>query len=139
MGGGYNHRFGLFDALMIKDNHIIAAGGIAEALSKAREQVGHTISIEIEVDTLAQLECALAGSPDIVLLDNMTHKTLRQAVAMCKGRCITEASGGITIATAAKVADAGVDYISSGWITHSAPQLDFGLDFSASQAPRERP
>lgn len=128
-GGGLNHRFGLYDAVLIKDNHIAAAGGVAAAVRAARAAAGHMVKIEVEVDTLAQLDEALAAGAHVVLLDNMTPAQLRQAVARVAGRAVTEASGSITAATAAAVAESGVDLISVGWITHSAPCLDLGLDF----------
>ncbi|RWB28243.1 MAG: carboxylating nicotinate-nucleotide diphosphorylase [Mesorhizobium sp.] len=128
-GGGSNHRFGLDDAILIKDNHIAIAGGIRTAVERARSSVGHLVKIEVEVDTLAQLEEVLALAPDAVLLDNMSVDELRQAVAMVAGRAITEASGRITPATATAVAATGVDLISVGWLTHSAPILDIGLDY----------
>jgi len=127
-GGGTNHRFGLDDAVLIKDNHVALIGGVRPAIERARAAVGHLVKIEIEVDTLAQLEEALAVGVDAVLLDNMTPDELRRAVRMVNGRAITEASGGITPATAPAVAAAGVDIISVGWLTHSAPILDLGLD-----------
>lgn len=130
-GGGSNHRFGLDDAVLIKDNHIAVAGGIRPAIERVRSSVGHLVKIEIEVDTLAQLEEALALAPDAVLLDNMTPDELRRAVAMVSGRAITEASGRITAATVPTVAATGVDLISIGWLTHSAPILDIGLDYQA--------
>ncbi len=129
VGGGGNHRFGLDDAVLIKDNHIAVAGGIRPAIERARAGVGHLVKIEVEVDTLAQLEEALAIGADAVLLDNMAPATLREAVAMIAGRAITEASGRITPQTAPAIAEAGVDLISVGWLTHSAPVLDLGLDF----------
>ena len=128
LGGGANHRFGLDDAMLIKDNHIALAGGVRPALERARRYAGHLVKIELEVDTLEQLEEGLAVGVDAVLLDNMTPETLRRAVAMVAGRAVTEASGRITIDTAPEIAAAGVDLISSGWITHSAPILDLGLD-----------
>ncbi|WP_192357178.1 carboxylating nicotinate-nucleotide diphosphorylase [Mesorhizobium mediterraneum] len=131
-GGGANHRFGLDDAILIKDNHIAIAGGIRTAIERARVSVGHLVKIEVEVDTLAQLEEALALAPDAVLLDNMSVDKLRQAVALVAGRAITEASGRITAATAPAVAATGVDLISIGWLTHSAPILDIGLDYRGS-------
>ena len=127
-GGGYNHRFGLDDGILIKDNHIAVAGGIAAALARVRANAGHMVKIEIEVDTLEQLKEALAAGADAVLLDNMDPATLKQAVAMIDGRAIAEASGRITIDTARIVADTGVDIISVGWLTHSAAALDVGLD-----------
>jgi len=128
-GGGFNHRFGLDDAILIKDNHIAIAGGIRPAMERARMSVGHLVKIEVEVDTLAQLEEVLALAPDAVLLDNMPVDDLRQAVVMVAGRAITEASGRITAATAPAIAATGVDLISVGWLTHSAPILDIGLDY----------
>jgi nicotinate-nucleotide pyrophosphorylase (carboxylating) len=130
-GGGVNHRFGLYDAILIKDNHIAAAGGVANAL-KAAHAAAPGKKIEIEVDTLAQLDEVLAVGADVVLLDNMPPATLREAVAKVRGRCVTEASGSITNATATAIAEAGVDFLSAGWITHSAPCLDLGLDFEGS-------
>ncbi|MBL6853003.1 MAG: carboxylating nicotinate-nucleotide diphosphorylase [Alphaproteobacteria bacterium] len=128
-GGGFNHRFGLDDAVLIKDNHLAAAGGIRPAIERVRAGLGHMARIELEVDTLAQLEEALSLNIDTILLDNMPPDTLRQAVAMAKGRATLEASGNITLATVRAVAETGVDYISSGAITHSAQNLDLGLDF----------
>ncbi|GGF84065.1 carboxylating nicotinate-nucleotide diphosphorylase [Mameliella alba] len=128
-GGGMNHRYSLADAVLIKDNHIAIAGGIRPALEAARAATGHMVKIEIEVDTLDQLREVLEIGADAVLLDNMDPDTLRKAVEMVAGRAITEASGGITPDTAATVAASGVDLISLGWITHSAPTLDIGLDF----------
>jgi nicotinate-nucleotide pyrophosphorylase (carboxylating) len=128
-GGGFNHRFGLDDAILIKDNHIAVAGGIRAVLTRARAVAGHLVKVEIEVDTLEQLREVLdTGMADVVLLDNMDVPTLKAAVAMAAGRVVTEASGGITHATAAAIAATGVDYLSSGAITHSAPNLDVGLD-----------
>ncbi len=131
-GGGMNHRYSLSDAVLIKDNHIAIAGGVGTALTSAKQTVGHMIKIEIEVDTLAQLEQVLEIGADAVLLDNMTPATLREAVRMIDGRAIAEASGGITPDTVRVVAETGVDLISMGWITHSAPCLDIGLDFVSS-------
>jgi nicotinate-nucleotide pyrophosphorylase (carboxylating) len=128
-GGGANHRFGLDDAMLIKDNHVAIAGGVREALHRARAAAGHLVKIELEVDTLAQLEEALAEGVDAVLLDNMGPDILTTAVAMVGGRAVTEASGRITPATARAIAASGVDLISVGWITHSAAVLDIGLDF----------
>ncbi|MBM2716037.1 carboxylating nicotinate-nucleotide diphosphorylase [Mesorhizobium caraganae] len=130
-GGGANHRFGLDDAIMIKDNHIAIAGGIRTAIERARRSVGHLVKIEIEVDTLAQLEEVLGFAPDAILLDNMSADELRQAVRMVAGQAITEASGRVTPATAPAIAATGVDLISIGWLTHSAPILDIGLDHRA--------
>lgn len=128
LGGGSNHRFGLDDAVLIKDNHVAIAGGVQAALARARAHIGHLVKIELEVDTLEQLSEALAVGVDTVLLDNMGPEMLRQAVAMVDGRAVTEASGRITPATAPAIAAAGVDYISAGWLTHSAAVLDIGLD-----------
>jgi nicotinate-nucleotide pyrophosphorylase (carboxylating) len=128
-GGGFNHRFGLDDAVLIKDNHIAAAGGIAPALARVRAGLGHMAKIEVEVDTLTQLEEALALGVDTILLDNMDLDDLRRAVALTKGRAVLEASGNVTLETVRGIAEAGVDTISSGAITHSAPNLDIGLDF----------
>jgi nicotinate-nucleotide pyrophosphorylase (carboxylating) len=130
-GGGANHRFGLDDAVLIKDNHVAIAGGIQTAVARARAGVGHLVKIEVEVDTLDQLEQALDCGVDAVLLDNMTSDELARAVATVAGRAITEASGRITPATAPAIAATGVDLISIGWLTHSAPILDIGLDFQA--------
>ena len=127
-GGGSNHRFGLDDAVLIKDNHIVAAGGIRPAIERARAHVGHLVKIEVEVDTLDQLEELLRLRVDAVLLDNMDPSTLRDAVGLVNGRAVTEASGRITAETIPAVAATGVDLISVGWITHSAPILDLGLD-----------
>ncbi|NGO52977.1 carboxylating nicotinate-nucleotide diphosphorylase [Allomesorhizobium camelthorni] len=131
-GGGSNHRFGLDDAILIKDNHIAIAGGIRPAIERARSSVGHLVKIEVEVDTLAQLEEALELAPDAVLLDNMSLDELRRAIVIVAGRGITEASGRITAATAPAIAATGIDLISVGWLTHSAPILDIGLDYRGS-------
>ncbi len=128
-GGGFNHRFGLDDAILIKDNHIAAAGGIAAVMERARLGGGHMLRVEIEVDTLDQLEEALAAGADTILLDNMSPELLRRAVAAAAGRAVLEASGGVTLSTVRAIAATGVDYISSGAITHSAPSLDVALDF----------
>jgi len=128
-GGGFNHRFGLDDAMLIKDNHIAVAGGIRAVLERARGSAGHLVKIEIEVDGLEQLAEVLAiGLADAVLLDNMSVADMRKAVAMVGGRFPLEASGSITLDTIEAVASTGVDYASSGWITHSAPNLDVALD-----------
>jgi nicotinate-nucleotide pyrophosphorylase (carboxylating) len=128
-GAGFNHRFGLDDAVLIKDNHIVAAGSITKAVKAARAGTAHMVKIEVEVDTLKQLVEALKIGVDTILLDNMPPETLRKAVAMAKGRAVLEASGNITLITVRSVAETGVDYISSGAITHSAPNLDVALDF----------
>ena len=130
LGGGANHRFGLDDAILIKDNHVAMAGGVVPALKRAKATAGHLVKIQIEVDTLAQLEEVLTEGSDAVLLDNMDPPTLRRAVEMVAGRAIIEASGGVTRETAPAIAAAGVDLISSGGITHSAPALDLGLDIA---------
>ncbi len=130
-GGGFNHRFGLDDAILIKDNHIAVAGGIRAVLERAKATAGHLVKIEIEVDTLGQLrEVVDVGLADAVLLDNMDPATLRRAVDMIGGRMVSEASGGITLETVAAVAESGVDYLSSGAITHSAANLDLALDIA---------
>ncbi len=129
-GGGVNHRFGLYDAILIKDNHIEMAGGVSAAVDAAKANAGHMVKIEVEVNTLAQLDEALAAGAHIVLLDNMDPAQLKEAVARTAGRAVTEASGSITAGIARAVAEAGVDLISVGWITHSAPCLDVGLDFT---------
>jgi nicotinate-nucleotide pyrophosphorylase (carboxylating) len=128
-GGGANHRFGLDDAALIKDNHIAIAGGVAEAIRRVRANVGHLVKIEVEVDTLAQLEEALGVGVDAVLLDNMSLNELGQGVAMIGSRIVSEASGRVTLETAPAIAETGVDLISVGWLTHSAPILDIGLDY----------
>ena len=130
-GGGRNHRLGLDDAILIKDNHIAIAGDITTAIEQAQKFAGHLIPIEVEVDTLAQLELALDAGVSLVLLDNMSPEVLSQAVAMCQGRAKTEASGGITPDTVQAAAKTGVDFIAMGYLTHSTTALDIGLDFSA--------
>ena len=127
-GGGANHRFGLDDAILIKDNHIAVAGGVAPALRAAKRYAGHLVKIEIEVDTLEQLQEALTEGADVVLLDNMSIPTLRTAVALVNGAMICEASGGVSLETVAAIAETGVDLISVGALTHSAPTLDLALD-----------
>ena len=129
LGGGGAHRYGLDDAILIKDNHIAACGSIADALARARAYAGHMMKVEIEVDRLDQLETVLAvGGADVVLLDNMDTATLRDAVRLAAGRAVLEASGGVTLATVAGIAETGVDLVSTGALTHSAPVLDLGLD-----------
>ena len=130
-GGGLNHRLGLDDAILIKDNHIAIAGDITTAIEQAQAFAGHLIPIEVEVDTLAQLELALDAGVNLVLLDNMPPKLLRQAVILCQGRAKTEASGGITPDSVRAAAETGVDFIAMGYLTHSTTALDIGLDFSA--------
>lgn len=130
-GGGSNHRFGLDDAVLIKDNHVALAGGIRTAIVRSRQAVGPFVKIEVEVDTLAQLAEALETGVDAVLLDNMTPEQMREAVRMVDGRALVEASGRIRLETVNAVAASGVDLISAGWITHSAPALDLGLDVNS--------
>jgi nicotinate-nucleotide pyrophosphorylase (carboxylating) len=131
LGGGGAHRYGLDDAILIKDNHIAASGSIADALARARAFAGHMMKVEIEVDRLDQLDEVLAaGGADAVLLDNMPPDALRAAVARVAGALVTEASGGVTLETVASIAEAGVDLVSTGALTHSAPVLDLGLDFA---------
>ena len=128
-GGGFNHRFGLDDAILIKDNHIAVAGGIRAVLERARSVAGHLVKIEIEVDTLDQLQQVIdVGIADVVLLDNMDCPTMAKAAGMVRGRFVLEASGNVTLDHIAEIAATGVDYASSGWITHSAPNFDVGLD-----------
>jgi nicotinate-nucleotide pyrophosphorylase (carboxylating) len=132
-GGGANHRYGLDDAVLIKDNHIAVAGGIAPALRAAKAAVGHLVKIEIEVDTLDQLDEVIAEGADVVLLDNMGPDLLREAVRRVAGRMATEASGGVNLDTVKAIAEAGVDMVSVGALTHSAPVLDFGLDIAITR------
>ncbi len=128
LGGGFNHRFGLDDAVLIKDNHIAVACGVRPAVERVRAAIGHMVKVEVEVDTLDQLDELLGLPVDVVLLDNMDPDTLRRAVRMVDGRLLTEASGNVTLATVRAIAETGVDMISCGWLTHSAPNLDLGLD-----------
>jgi nicotinate-nucleotide pyrophosphorylase (carboxylating) len=127
MGGGYNHRFGLFDAVLLKENHIFAAGGIKEAVSRVKSYIGHMVKIELEIETLDQLQEALEAEVDVILLDNMSLDEVRKAVQIAKGRVIIEASGNITLENITQVAACRVDYISMGFITHSAPVIDLSL------------
>jgi nicotinate-nucleotide pyrophosphorylase (carboxylating) len=129
VGGGMNHRFGLYDAVMIKDNHLTAAGSIAGAVSAVRATISPGLMVEVEVENLEQLAQVLETDADRVLLDNMGPELLRKAVEMVDGRMTTEASGGVTLENVRQLAETGVDIISVGWITHSAPQLDIALDF----------
>lgn len=129
-GGGMTHRMSLSDAVMIKDNHIVAAGGISAAITKARAYAGHTVKIEVEVDTLAQLEEILPLKPDIVLLDNMTTDDLKRAVDLTRGQAVLEASGGVTESTIRAIAETGVDIISVGALTHSVMAVDIGMELS---------
>jgi nicotinate-nucleotide pyrophosphorylase (carboxylating) len=127
-GGGVNHRFGLDDAILIKDNHVHACGGVGEAVRRARAFAGHLMKVEVEIDRLDQLDAALEHGPDVVMLDNFSLGDLRAAVAQAKGRAVLEASGGVNLDTVRAVAETGVDVISVGALTHSAPVLDIGLD-----------
>ncbi len=129
VGGGRNHRMGLDDAILIKDNHIAIAGSITQAIRDAKKFAGHLIPIEVEVDTIEQLKLALAEGINLVLLDNMSPEVLQEAVKLCHGKCLTEASGGITPETLTAVAATGVNFIAMGWLTHSVKSLDIGFDF----------
>ena len=131
-GGGENHRLRLDDAILIKDNHIAFAGGISAAIKKARDNAGHMVKLEVEVDTLTQLKECLKHKVDAVLLDNMSIANLEKAVALIDGACLAEASGGVTLETVETIAKTGVDIISVGALTHSAPSLDLGLDIAIS-------
>jgi nicotinate-nucleotide pyrophosphorylase (carboxylating) len=136
-GGGANHRFGLYDAILIKDNHIAVAGGVAEAIRDARAGAGHLVKVEVEVDDLAQLRSALDAGADVILLDNMSVETLAEAVRITGGRARLEASGSVTLDNVNAIAATGVDMISVGRLTHSAPALDIGFDFRPG--PKDRP
>jgi len=127
-GGGVNHRFGLDDAILIKDNHVAACGSLSEAVLRARSFAGHLMKVEVEVDSLEQLDEAIAGRPDVIMLDNFSLEDLRTAVGLVAGRAVLEASGGVTLETVRAIAETGVDVISVGALTHSAPVLDIGLD-----------
>ncbi|MCA9550495.1 MAG: carboxylating nicotinate-nucleotide diphosphorylase [Myxococcales bacterium] len=130
-GGAYNHRFGLFDGVLIKDNHIAALGSITKAVERAREVAHHLVRVEVEVESLAQLDEALAAGADVVLLDNMDTATMRTAVQRTAGRALLEASGNVTLARLPEIAATGVDYVSMGALTHSAPSADIALDWGA--------
>lgn len=132
-GGGSNHRYGLDDAILIKDNHIAVVGGVAEAIAAARAFAGHLVKTEVEVDTLEQLEVAMKAGPDVVMLDNMSLDELRRGVAMVDGRIPVEASGNVNLETIAAIAETGVDFISTSKITMSAPTLDLGLDIAIGE------
>lgn len=132
IGGGIPHRYGLDDAVLIKDNHIAMSGGVRNAIRNAKAHIGHTVKIEVEVDTLEQLAEVLEEGVDIVMLDNMTNAQMKEAVAMVAGRAVVEASGGVTLARIPEIAATGVDLISSGAVTHSAPNFDVGLDYKAA-------
>ena len=127
-GGGINHRFGLDDAILIKDNHVAACGGVGEAVRRARAFAGHLVKVEVEVDSRVQLQEALAHDPDVIMLDNFTLQDMREAVGIVDGRVTLEASGGVTLETVRAIAETGVDVISVGALTHAAPVLDIGLD-----------
>ncbi|MEJ2109814.1 MAG: carboxylating nicotinate-nucleotide diphosphorylase [Acidobacteriota bacterium] len=129
-GGGFNHRFGLDDAVLVKDNHIAVAGGISEAIQRVRRRMGHMVKVEVEVDTLDQLGTALKEDIDAILLDNMSLEILSEAVRIVDGKVITEASGGITAETARSIAATGVDLLSIGWLTHSAPAMNLSLEIA---------
>lgn len=132
-GGGHNHRFGLADGVLIKDNHLAAIGGadpVGQAVKQAREWAPHTLRVEVEVTTLAEVERAATARADVILLDNMSVPTMREAVALVAGRALLEASGGVTLATVRAIAETGVDLISVGALTHSAPALDISLEFA---------
>ena len=128
MGGGYNHRFGLYDAVLIKDNHIVAAGGIKSAVNSVRKQISHTVKVEVEVENLSQLQEALEMKVDIIMLDNMGLNTMKEAVKIVKGKALIEASGGITLEKVRKIAQTGVDLISVGALTHSVKSLDISME-----------
>lgn len=128
MGGGHNHRFGLYDAVLIKDNHITVTGGITSAVNSVRKQISHTVKIEVEIDNLSQLEKVLKTQVDIIMLDNMDLDTMREAVKMVKGKTLIEASGGITLDKVRKIAQTGVDLISVGALTHSVKSLDISME-----------
>lgn len=130
-GGGFNHRFGLYDGILIKDNHIAIAGGILPAVTAARAASGHPLKIEVEIDGLQQLDEALAAKADVIMFDNMSLTDMTEGVKRVAGRALTEASGGVTLERVAEIARTGVDLIAIGWITHSAPTLDIGLDFDS--------
>lgn len=134
-GGGVNHRFGLDDAILIKDNHIAVCGGVGEAVRRARAHAGHLVRIEVEIDRPDQLEEALAGGPDVVMLDNFALDDLREAVRLTAGRAVLEASGGVSLTTVRAIAETGAQVISVGALTHSAPVLDVGLDAAPERAP----
>ena len=129
-GGGTNHRFGLYDGVLIKDNHIAAVGGVCEAVRRARQHVAHVLKVEVEVETLQDLEVALEAGADVVLLDNFSLEDLKAAVALTAGRCLLEASGGVTLDRVRAIAETGVDYISCGALTHSARAIDVTMEFT---------
>lgn len=130
VGGGKNHRFGLFDGILIKDNHIAAVGSIGEAIKRAKEKAPHTLKIEVETENIEQVKEALAAGSDIIMLDNMDTKTMKEAVKLIKGKAMVEASGGINLTNVRKVAGTGVDFISVGAITHSARAMDISMEIT---------
>jgi len=132
-GGGRNHRMGLFDGILIKDNHIRAAGGIGEAVERARESAHHLLAVEVEAQSMVQVEGAILAGADVIMLDNMSLDEIKQAVALIGGRCRTEVSGGVDLETVRAYAQCGVDYISVGALTHSAPALDISLEITSTQ------
>ncbi len=129
-GGGANHRFGLYDGVLIKDNHIAAVGGVREAVQRARQRVSHTLRIEVEVENLQELEIAISAGADVILLDNFSLEDLKTAVAVTAGRCLLEASGGVTLERIRAIAETGVDFISCGALTHSARAIDVSMEFA---------
>lgn len=129
-GGGANHRFGLYDGVLIKDNHIAAVGGVREAVKRARQSVSHTLKIEVEVENLQDLQIAMAAGADVILLDNFSLEDLKTAVLMTAGRCLLEASGGVTLERVRAIAETGVDFISCGALTHSARAIDVSMEFA---------
>jgi nicotinate-nucleotide pyrophosphorylase (carboxylating) len=130
-GGGANHRFGLYDGVLIKDNHIAAVGGVREAVQRARQRVSHTLKVEVEVETLQDLEAAIEAGADVILLDNFSPEDMKTAVAMTAGRCLLEASGGVTLDRIRTIAETGVDFVSCGALTHSARAIDISMEFVA--------
>jgi len=129
VGGGYNHRMALDDAVLIKDNHLVAAGGVSEAVRRARRRVGPLVKIEVETESLAQVEEALRAGADVIMLDNMEPDRMREAVKLIGGRALVEASGRIRLENIHQVVTTGIDFLSMGWLTHSAPPLDLSLEF----------
>jgi nicotinate-nucleotide pyrophosphorylase (carboxylating) len=129
-GGGANHRFGLYDGVLIKDNHIAAVGGVREAVQRARQRVSHTLKIEVEVENLQELEIAISAGADVILLDNFSLEDLKTAVAVTSGRCLLEASGGVTLERIRAIAETGVNFISCGALTHSARAIDVSMEFA---------
>lgn len=130
-GGGFNHRFGLFDGILIKDNHVAAVGGVGEAVRRARRSAPHVLKVEVEVETLDELEEALQAGADVILLDNFSLEALRLAVDANKGRALLEASGGVTLDRVRAIAETGVDFVSCGALTHSAPAIDITMEYSS--------